>query len=562
MSLLVLRIFITWLPEKSQISIYQLLLELSNSINLFDQEASNLALMKVRANFMIVSDSKWVLVWLICSVVMGVMFSWLVQVLISGLQQKWRYVVGITVFILIWTSIWKALIHISLPKVGCILGFVSGQFFGWWAAIGYRKVDQRYSDARTVRRSFKKVKPYAPLKYINLRKGIFLGLKGNGQPHYIKLSDARKHVQLLGETRCGKTVAATILLAQAALLKETVIVLDPKADKFSSGVLKAAAERANVAFIYIDLRPDQPAQLNVLMGATDYEIEELLISCFDLASKGTDADVYRVEDRAAARKLAKSGAKTLNEMLNVGMDDKQVHGARKFWEDLQELASHPVTQTSEGWNLKELVGTPCVIYIVGSKTHDNTIRLQKLILLRILQIIDRYGIKIDANWTALFIDELKYVLCGAALRALGTVADRNCHMTIAHQALGDLRDVGSLDPGAVYGAVVVNTSIKLFYKANDPETAKWGADLSGDVPTYQESIAKNPATNNSGTFQEGQRPLFEKNLLLALPPLTGVLFGAGVAEQISVSYLPSSLTPAIVSEAKSEKSPDYLQGVI
>jgi hypothetical protein len=86
----------------------------------------------------------------------------------------------------------------------------------------------------------------------------------------------------------------TVLLAQCALLKEAVLVLDPKADKHAPRIPKAAAERAVVPFVYIDLRPDQSPQLSPLSCASPSEVEKLPISCFDLASKGTDADVYRV----------------------------------------------------------------------------------------------------------------------------------------------------------------------------------------------------------------------------------------------------------------------------
>ena len=137
---------------------------------------------------------------------------------------------------------------------------------------------------------------------------------------------------------------------------------------------------------------------------------------------------------------------------------------------------------------------------------------------------------------------------------MGTVADRNCHLIIAHQSLGDLRDTNGLDPEAVYGAVVVNTGLKLFYKTNDPDSAKWGSELSGDIPTYTESIAKSPAATNPGVFTERMRPLIEKNVLLSLPPLTGILFGAGVAKQVSVHYLPKSPEPPAIRPAEPMES--------
>lgn len=506
---------------------------------------------------LIAGTSTWI--WVAASQLAGLIMAWLIQLWITGLQPAWRYWFGIAVWSISAGFITFAFHQLSLAWLGAIVGYVTGQFIGWWAAIGYHETDERHSDMRTVQHQIGAPNTFNPLKYVKAKPGqsatkIFVGLNSKREPEYITLAIARKHCQLLGETRNGKTVSATLLLDQFCKIGETVVILDPKADKHSPAVMKASAERANVPFIYIDLRPDQAPQLDLLAGTSASDIEELLISCFDLGSKGTDADVYRVKDRAAARKLAHSGARTCLQMVQIGLLDETIHNAQKFWEDLQELAAHPAIQTQQGWQLNKLIGTPAVIYIVGSTRHDNTVRLQRLVLLRLLQIIDQYGQAQDANWTALFIDEFKYLLSPAALRAMGTVADRNCHLIIAHQSLGDLRDTNGLDPEAVYGAVVVNTGLKLFYKTNDPDTAKWGSELSGDIPTYTESIAKSPAANNPGVFTERMRPLIEKNVLLSLPPLTGVLFGAGVAKQVSVHYLPKSPEPPAIRPAEPMES--------
>lgn len=499
-------------------------------------------------------QSTAVYIWLIGSVLLALVPAWLMQLLMSGLQPAWRYLLGATVLLTTTAAVGWLGGRVGLALPGGIIGVMAGEFLGWWVAVGYWRTSQRQTDARTVRQDLAFARPFDPLRYFNRRKGTFVGLDRRRRPVHVPLATARKHVQLLGETRQGKTVAATVLLAQSALQGETVIVLDPKADRHAPGVLKAAAERAGVPFVYLDLRPDQPPQLALLDGASPHEIEELLISCFDLQSKGTDADVYRVEDRAAARKLAASGAATFAELVQSGAADEQITAARKFWEDLRELAAHPVLHTRAGLRLDQVIGRPGVLYVVGSPRHDNTIRLQKLVLLRLLQLLDRVGSRADAGWTALFVDEFKYLLSPAALRALGTIGDRRCHLIIAHQSLGDLRDCAGLDPEAVYGAVVVNTGLKLVYKTNDPATAEWGATLSGDIPTYAETIAKSPATAPGG-YQERTRALIDRNTLLALPPLMGMLFGAGVAQLVCVHFLPAATEPPAVTPAPADALP-------
>lgn len=544
-----------WLPVDTLRAIGELARTCIEIINPFDADGRQQAWSSFPETFSDLLGRPSIWLWIAFSLAGAGLGTWLVQLLLTGLQPTWRYVLGLAVSAVSFWTIAAGLSRLGLMGAGALAGYLVGQHFGWWAAVGYRKPGQRLTDARSVRSQISFARPFEPQRYFDLARGVFMGLGANGKPVFIPLSDARKHLQLLGETRNGKTVAATVLLAQCALLQETVLVLDPKADKHAPRVLQAAAERAGVPFVFIDLRPDQPAQFSPLSGASPSEVEELLISCFDLASKGTDADVYRVEDRAAARKLARSGATSFSEMVAIGSGDESITDSRKFWEDLQELAAHPVIQTQEGWRLEEWIGRPAVIYISGSTRHDNTIRLQKMVLLRLLQLIDRHGAADDAVWSALFIDEFKYLLSPGALRALGTIGDRNCHLLIAHQSLGDLRDAAGLEPEAVYGAVVVNTGLKLFYKTNDPDTAAWGAQLSGRIPAFTESIAKSPGAPSPGAFQEQTRPLVDENMLLALPPLTGMLYGSGVARLISAYYLPKSdeyptVTAAPVEDAE------------
>lgn len=540
-----------WLPAGIQQVLHTLPTVFIPSLNPFRPEAQReiaVYLLQARA-YLWAQLAFWI--WAVGSIMAASVATWGMQLVITGLQPVRRYAIGAFVMLLIFGVVSAVSAQFGVLALGLFAGYCFGHFFGWWAAIGYRRTSQRPTDARTVRADFGFTRSFQPTRYFNLKRGIFMGLGEDGRPVYIPISDAHKHLQVLGETRNGKTVAATVLLAQCALLKETVLVLDPKADKHAPRVLKAAAQRAGVPFVYIDLRPDQPPQFSPLSGATPSEVEELLISCFDLGAKGTDADVYRVEDRAAARKLARSGASSFAEMVAIGMNDESITDSRKFWEDLQELAAHPVIQTNEGWRLEEWIGRPAVVYIAGSTRHDNTVRLQKLVLLRLLQLIDRYGSVDDANWTALFVDEFKYLLSPGALRALGTIGDRNCHLMIAHQSLGDLRDAAGLDPDAVYGAVVVNCGLKLFYKTNDPATATWGAQLSGQIPTFTESISKSPAAASPGAYQERTRPLVDENTLLALPPLTGMLYGSGVARLMCVHYLPKAEEPPAVTPAPS-----------
>jgi type IV secretory pathway TraG/TraD family ATPase VirD4 len=149
---------------------------------------------------------------------------------------------------------------------------------------------------------------------------------------------------------------------------------------------------------------------------------------------------------------------------------------------------------------------------------------------------------------AMMLDELKYILSTAALQALGTVRDKSCHIMLAHQANGDLEDCGGLDPNAVRGAVLVNTGLKLIYRATEPETLEWAAALSGTIVIKQETshMQQGMFQAAEGQYRQQERALITPNHILAMPKQTGMFFGAGVCRRIQVSTLPAGPRPAII----------------
>lgn len=418
------------------------------------------------------------------------------------------------------------------------------QSAGWWFWWGTNVPKDRPSDTRTVWGKTEQQKAFNPLRYMCLRLGIFVGLNDVKKPIFLSLKDLRQHIQVIGQTRAGKNVAVATLLDQSAQLGECVIVIDPKNDFYMPSVMAASAERAGMAFIFIDLRPDQVPQLNLLAGCSPHEVEEMLIQVFDLVEKGDNADVYRIEDRAAVRAISALGARSFPELLEKASEVLDPNKTRRLFEALKELSSLPVIQTAEGVDLSKVVAQPGILYVTGSTRHEPTIRLQKMVLLRILQLIDKAGQQKAGNWTALFLDELKYLLSPAALQACGVIADRRCALRVAHQALGDLDDT-SLPATSVRGAVLINCAVKFLFRTNDPDTATWMARLTGSVPVFSELAQKAlfKFAKSEGSWREAISTLFDPNVFLSLAPLNTVLVGAGVPVKIRVGFLPIGERP-------------------
>jgi hypothetical protein len=436
----------------------------------------------------------------------------------------------------------------------------------WHRTTGRTMKVEQLDDIRNVFAEGEQVYSYDPRKYFNPRKGLFTGLtEGTLKPYYIPWSDYRStHMQVLGSTGFGKGVAAIMFLSQSLNAGETVVVIDPKNDKFAPNVLYQVARECGAPFYLIDLTPDKPAQINIFRDCSAADIEEILNTAFDMAEKGDIADFYRLFDRKAAADVcaiatAAKRSPTLRDLVaatyqskHIDVEDKK---AVKFQADLKELAKLQAINADEGHDLGQILSQQAVIYVVGSTRKVQTVRAQKMLLLRLLQIMENRD-SIRTRPVAMMLDELKYLLSTAVLQALGTVRDKGCHIILAHQSNDDLKDCGGLDPNAVRGAVIVNTGLKLIYRSSDPQTLQWASDLSGTIVAKQQSSHMSQAMFESaeGHYRDVERNYITKNEILAMPKQTGMLYGAGLATIIKVSPLPAGprpqLIPALAADAR------------
>ncbi len=109
--------------------------------------------------------------------------------------------------------------------------------------------------SRTVKSLLPETLHYDPLDYIDLNKGILLGMDRENEPMYLPLKDWQKqHADIIGTTGAGKGVAAGILLYQSIIAGEGVFVMDPKDDEWAPHLYRKACEDAGKPFALIDLR--------------------------------------------------------------------------------------------------------------------------------------------------------------------------------------------------------------------------------------------------------------------------------------------------------------------
>lgn len=191
-----------------------------------------------------------------------------------------------------------------------------------------------------------------------------------------------------------------------------------------------------------------------------------------------------------------------------------------------------------------------VIYIVGSTENERVKMLQKMLLIRVMQIIKKQDRSQETTPTCVILDEFKHILSPTALTGLGVVRDFNSHFILAHQSLGDLDSCAGITRAEAEGAVLDNTAIKFIYKLGDADHAEKLSRISGKRSIFVEQVSKEVDGNNSesGGWRETHVALIDVDVLTHLPmpsdrnnqPSTGVIFGVDIAKIFYVHHIEAS----------------------
>lgn len=378
-------------------------------------------------------------------------------------------------------------------------------------------------------------KLFDPRKYFDQARGMFVGLDEKWKPVYIAYAVwCVSHVLLTGRTRSGKGVVAQALLAQAILRKEFVIVLDPKIDNWMPHTFSATARECGQPYVYLDLNPSAPGQLNIFEGCNEETLENMLIGAFGLAEKGEAADFYRLADRKAARQLASWLAA---EHAKTGMMPTPREAVKTFggeWEKdapafaayMSELAEIPAVNRQEGGvDLIALEHSGGCLYTVGDMTNTRVLRLQRMLLVRLLFLAKtRDYLNGEPRLMTVFADEFKAHISRPFIMSLGASLGWRLHCILAFQSLQDLADCpADLDKDSVKGSVMENCGIQLSYQIKDPDTREWLARSTGTILVDDESrrIEKNIALaetlDGERTIRQGERYLVDENIFGSLP---------------------------------------------
>lgn len=407
------------------------------------------------------------------------------------------------------------------------------------------------TDVRKVKELLPDSIEYNPLDYIDLKKGVFIGLDKDDQPQYITIKEFQKqHAAIIGTTGSGKGITASVLLYQAIMLGEAVFVEDPKDDEWAVHVLREACKKAGKKFVVINLNRTNH-QLDLLADISHEQLEELFNAGFSLSKKGEAADFYRIADRRAARNVAaihKTGM-TLYDLFNDDNVKSIGEDAPAFLGELEEIALVNSVNAKNGFSLKEIFDNGGCCYIIGSTRNQKIISAQRMILTRLIQIAEtRDRINTTPRVVAIFLDELKYHISRPTMEGLGTARDKSVHIFMAFQAIDDLRDCPSdLNGDSVIGAVIENAKFKLIYKIQNPETAEWAAKMTGSILVDDEmrkvrtDLSLTEKVDTDRMIRQAESYYVDSNMFLNLPERVGFVFTSkDLPKATKMSHIPAN----------------------
>lgn len=450
------------------------------------------------------------------------------------------------------------LAQLHLVGYGALTGLVIGigllmllVRYGEPAMIAWLRRSTRYTtrdtqtDARTVAQQFRTPPKVDANKFIKKafpQDAVFFGLDMYGKPIFIPRDHWKEsNVEVMGLPGAGKGVQAGIVLTQSIAYGDGVYAFDPKyqGDAWAPSVYAHACREAGKSMLKVDLTGTVP-RINPLAGISSTNLEALLIGALGLGHTHGIDDVYRGEDRKAVAKLATLAdagpvcLASLADRAHEVLDESEIKAARKFLNGLDELARIPSVQTLDGINLMQPIEHGGLLYFTGSTTHAGVVLLQRLIFLRVMQLIEQRPLD-HARHITLFADEFKHHLTPHALTALGTLRDRHANIILTHQSLGDFGELPQLTADQVKTTITDTCGIKWFYRAMDEQNARWIAGHTGtilverDRRTAESNEAGGEHVSGRRSVEQVPRYLIDVNMVQHLPKYCAVCVGVGQA---------------------------------
>jgi len=422
------------------------------------------------------------------------------------------------------------------------------------------RVSQSADQLSDVRVEQGKMKPknFDPRTYY-IDDAIFVGLDENNKPAYIELNNFLKtNIKLIGPTQVGKGVSQGVLLDQAIKKGLGAWFIDLKPDDFIYDIMKQACQDAGRPDpIVVDLNGVGTGNYAPFSAGTKRERYARLYYAFGLDDNDTDADFYKINERKALNAIANHWDGSL-----MGLQ-KSLHPKADSMEKLDKLNNSWIYDNSErtrgylaewltmralnpakgrGLDIKRSLDAGQVVYIRGSMTDPVVQKATTVLLMEIIQTALAHGPFEKHSYIA--VDEIRFLINDMLPKGLATVLSKNLNMSVAYQTIMDLKalDNKNLNADAIKQQIEVNTQITMCHRAQDFETAEWGANLSGTILKSVSRLEGVTVNKMGGEEWDEQRTLnqIEENMLTTNTMLQ-------LPERVSAFFKPNEIAKIIYS---------------
>lgn len=381
-------------------------------------------------------------------------------------------------------------------------------------------------------------KDFSPVEHY--RDGdFFLGLGKDEAPIYVDGETFRKaNMQIIGPTRFGKGVLLGALMDQAIRAGHTVVYVDPKDDEWLPWVMYHAAG-ADRRLVVVDLNASGKQRWHPFAGGTLRDRRARVIVACGLADTGTDGDFYKRAERGILDEIlpkcpSGSIASMLSALETKGADGKPLkEAAPRLYESLREWSLIPgLNPEKKGLTVEDVLKNGWIFYFRGSLDDRTVLSATRVFIMEVIQQAKRMKAERAGRQLTLAVDELKFLISQELSDALATSLGHNVNIVVCHQSIGDLRgpEDKTLDADALEQGVLANCQLKVLYRS-DPDTAEWGAKLSGTrrvtvmrAEKVHTNLAGGQVYNDDHTLANEEEAFVPPNVFLSLPPRVGVLF--------------------------------------
>lgn len=399
--------------------------------------------------------------------------------------------------------------------------------------------DEAFTDVRELH-SEKTFKPYNPKKYFEKaakNDALFFGLDKNRKPLFVSRQRYNKtNIQVSGSMGAGKGIQAQIILFQQVLQGDAVVVFDPKFDDYLPHILKNSCEQNGKPFYLFNLRDAEP-QVNPFSGANEHEVAELLIAAFDLETRNSDSDVYKISEQKSAQKIAdfvvqnRLHLSQVSERIDLILSEEEQKYSRGLIEKIETLSRLGALKAGSTNSFDDVLKSGGVVYVIGDDVGV-TKDAQKMLLVRVLQLVKNTQPN-HRQFVSIFADEVKSLLCPLLVNQSGQLRSRRANLIFAHQTDADLNVIGNNYAEILKG----NASLRWFYRQQSFKAAEEVANLTGFKKAQSSSyinesngLGEEVRSGEERRSIEQKAHLFDTNVIQTLPDNTAILIGDGLAK--------------------------------